>query len=178
MRFSNLRLASTRAVVHALLAGAALASTARADDPKAAQAASLGSIPLECRTVLTHAVPSTVCRPFTDAAAPVRVLFRKMPAWNGNSDLLLIDMCRYSPEAFALVEQQLAISDDGKLPAHDPRLRPFSCVRRYCTQKMDSFSIAVNALPIPIGWLSVSLWIGYQYRHFEVGCESLTEVPQ
>jgi hypothetical protein len=43
---------------------------------------------------------------------------------------------------------------------------------------MDSFSIAVNALPIPIGWLSVSLWIGYQYRHFEVGCESLTEVPQ
>jgi len=131
--------------------------------------------PLECRLVVTHAVPSTVCRPFDSNPMPVRALLRKMPAWSGNSDLLLIDMCSYSPESFALVEEQLTVSTDGRLPPEDPRLKPISCVRRYCTQKVNSFSIAINAFPIPIGWVAVKVWIGFGYQNFEVGCETLED---
>lgn len=134
-----------------------------------------GSVPLECRSVISHTVPSTVCRPLAGEQAPVRVLFRKMPAWAGNSDLVLIDMCKYSPEGFQLTEEQLTVSADGKLPPDDPRLKPISCVRRYCTEKYNAFSIALNALPIPIGWVSVKVWIGFQYQHFQVACESLEE---
>ncbi|MCA2960044.1 MAG: hypothetical protein IOD12_07315 [Silvanigrellales bacterium] len=166
-------LASRGGSLAAILLGLPVALPARADGET--QAATSGSVPLECRTVLAHAVPSTVCRPLEGSQTPVRVLFRKMPGWAGNSDLLLIDMCKYSPEGFQLTEEQLTVSSDGKLPPDDPRLRPLSCVRRYCTQKYDSFSIALNLLPIPIGWVSVKVWIGFQYQHFQVACESLQE---
>jgi hypothetical protein len=166
------------AIASIALLSIASPGTAHADDPKGATGPGLGAVPLECRSIISHTVPSTVCKPLQGDTYPVRVLFRKMPAWNGNADLLLIDMCEYSPEGFQLVEDQLTVSADGKLPAEDPRLQPISCARKYCTEKSNAFGIAINALPIPIGWVSVKLWLGYQYEHFRVACESLEDTPQ
>ena len=135
------------------------------------------SEPLECRLLISHTVPSTVCRPFDSNPSPVRALIRKMPAWSGNSDLLLIDMCSYTPEGFALSEEQVTVSQDGKLPDTDPRLKPIQCVRRYCTEKYNAFSIAINALPIPIGWVAIKIWIGFGVQNFEVSCANLSTTP-
>lgn len=146
------------------LLGVPIAGAARADGEP---------VPLECRSVLSHTVPSTVCRPFVGDEVPVRVLFRKMPAWSGNSDLLVIDMCKYSPEGFRLVEDQLVVSADQKLPPEDPRIQPVSCVRRYCTEKSNAFSLSLNAIPIPMGWVAVRLWVGFHYQHFQVACKTL-----
>jgi hypothetical protein len=144
-----------------------------ADSPSSQQLPSTkGFESLECRMNLAHTFPTTVCKAKGDNPSPIRVDFRRMPSWNGNADLILVEMCRYQDlNGIPQGQTQVAVSNQGELPPMSEKA--VSCKRRYCTQRTDSFSIKINAIPIPFGFLVARFWIGYQEENFEVVCSEI-----
>lgn len=108
------------------------------------------------------------------------VSFRRISSWSGNAGMTLIELCSQNLETIEGKVQQvgdikyLAIPGqyvEGELgPSESDR----SCIRRYCTQVSDSFSIFVETVPIPISpffWLGGA--IGISNSEFAITCKAI-----
>lgn len=107
------------------------------------------------------------------------VSLRKMPGWNAQAGLTLIDFClvpkiQEPPDFEKGVQKEPSQGPDeiqiDKLQLETPTK---NCQRRYCTDQKNQFSLLINGIPIPIGWSFVSFWIGYQHQSFSIHCESV-----
>ncbi|NBW81245.1 hypothetical protein EBR21_05775 [bacterium] len=105
-----------------------------------------------------------------------RVSLRKMPRWGIHAGLTVVDVC------LDHVDQPGQKLDDGfqidaksdlKLNSGNPVAK---CERRFCTDEYRLHSFSVNSIPFPVGWTSISFWLGYQHRSFSIRCDAL--IPQ
>jgi hypothetical protein len=104
-----------------------------------------------------------------------RVSLRKMPRWGIHAGLTVIDFCLI-PRAVAGAVVDDSVKIDSPM---NPKAADFvptgSCERKYCTDVNRLNSFFVNTVPIPIGWTSVSFWLGYRNQSFSVQCQELKE---
>jgi len=105
--------------------------------------------------------------------AVARVSLRKMPRWGIHAGLTVVDLC-------VTRGSQLRLKvDDGFLVDAKSDLKQTSdrpgerCERRYCTDENHFYSLFVNSIPIPVGWASISFWLGYQHRSFSIRCDAV-----
>ncbi|MEN9825772.1 MAG: hypothetical protein RI953_1517 [Pseudomonadota bacterium] len=105
--------------------------------------------------------------------AIARVFLRKMPRWGVHAGLTVVDLC---VERVGLSDPkkddsfQIDGSSDLK-KASNPSAP--QCERRYCTDVKRLHSFSVNSVPFPVGWTSISFWLGYQHRSFSIRCDAL-----
>ena len=116
----------------------------------------------------------------TNADLGTTVSFRRIASWSGNAGMTLVEICsRDLNEIGGKVEQvdgvkYLSIPAQLDHSGFDYPPLGKSCVRRYCSQDIDSFSIFVETVPIPITpvfWLGGA--IGFSNAHFAITCDSI-----
>ena len=130
--------------------------------------------------------PQDVNSPLVCLGAGVkRVSYRRIPSWNEQADLLVIDLCELRERSLEAVEtavsaravgtgegEYLALDEAGMnkmllLPANQ-------CVRKYCSQNVDKLAIrlegVVPAVVLPMGSVTGSVVAGFTHANFEVRC--------
>ncbi len=110
-----------------------------------------------------------------DGDLVARVAMRKMPRWGIHAGLTVIDFCLMPRSEMSPSVNDAVTLGDTVSPKSSKVSQLGSCQRRYCTDVKHEHSFFLNTVPFPIGWTSVSFWLGYQYRSFSVRCDALVE---
>lgn len=132
----------------------------------------------ECEHQTSGVEPVLVCSDEGSGAEDhvARVALRKMPRWGSHAGLTLIDFCLIPRAA-------VGSRFDDHLKFDSPQLDPKSssngpsgaCERKYCTDVNRAHSVFVNSIPFPVGWTSVSFWLGYRNQSFSIHCDELID---
>ncbi|MFZ9520198.1 MAG: hypothetical protein ACO3A4_06945 [Silvanigrellaceae bacterium] len=101
------------------------------------------------------------------------VSLRKMPRWGIHAGLTVVDLCVVPANRAGIKNDNGFVIDVQSDPKSINAQPDRHCERRYCTDRNRLHSFAVNSIPFPVGWTSVSFWLGYQHKSFSIHCDAL-----
>ena len=123
---------------------------------------------IECKDMEGEA-PYLQCQSESSFEGSTTVDFRKIPSWDGNAHLTLIEMCNW----------QTAVTPEPviqEITAITPVAERTACVTRYCSHDSSTYAIAFDTGTIPVGGVvGVGLRVTFSKQKFNVRCETIGE---